>query len=51
MRQIANDARRQVKKLTEKLLKLENNHKERQKLEKLKFQIEETMRLEDAQRQ
>jgi hypothetical protein len=33
------------------LLKLEDNQKERQKLEKLKQQIEETMRLEDQQRQ
>ena len=47
MRHIANEARKNVKKLTEKLLKHEDNKKERQKLEKLKRQIEETMRLED----
>lgn len=47
MRQSANEARKNVKKLTDKLLKLEDNQKERQKLEKLKQQIEETMRLED----
>ena len=47
MRHSANEARKQVKKLTDRLLKLEDNQKERQKLEKLKQQIEETMRLED----
>jgi hypothetical protein len=36
MRHTANEARKNVKKLTEKLLKLEDNQKERQKLEKLK---------------
>jgi hypothetical protein len=47
MRHSANETRKQVKKLTDRLLKLEDNQKERQKLEKLKQQIEETMRLED----
>lgn len=37
MRQSANEARKHVKKLTDKLLKLEDNQKERQKLEKLKL--------------
>lgn len=44
MRQNANESRSTLKKLTEKLIKLEDNQKEKKKLENLKKQIEETMK-------